>query len=256
MRPPFDCADPVTRERGLSAAHNAVKRGEVVVLPTDTVYGIGADAFSPPAVRRLLEAKGRGRDMPPPVLVPEVRTIDGLASSIPFAVRELVDAFWPGALTIVCRAQPSLTWDLGETGGTVALRMPLHPVALELLQRTGPLAVSSANLSGRPAATLVTEAVEQLGESVRVYLDGGPSPKGAPSTIVDASNGPLRVLRVGAVSEAELRAAVPKGWVEVEPAEEAPPPGPASEPGSTAEADAAPGEPATGGSGQPGAASG
>jgi L-threonylcarbamoyladenylate synthase len=214
VRPPFDCADPVIRERGLSAAHNAVKRGEVVVLPTDTVYGIGADAFNPAAVQRLLEAKGRGRNMPPPVLVPETRTIDGLASSIPFAVRELIDAFWPGALTIVCRAQPSLSWDLGDTNGTVALRMPLHPVALELLKRTGPMAVSSANLSGHPAANLVTEAVEQLGESVRVYLDGGPATKGAPSTIVDASDGPLRVLRVGAISEAELRAAVPKGWVE------------------------------------------
>ncbi|MEW1956212.1 L-threonylcarbamoyladenylate synthase [Kineococcus sp. NPDC059986] len=220
MRPPFDCADPVIRDRGLSAAHNAVKRGEVVVLPTDTVYGIGADAFNPAAVTRLLEAKGRGRQMPPPVLVPETRTIDGLASSIPFAVRELVDAFWPGALTIVCRAQPSLTWDLGDTNGTVALRMPLHPVALELLQRTGPMAVSSANKSGQPAATLVEQAVEQLGESVRVYLDGGASPKGAPSTIVDASDGPLRILRLGAISEAELRAAVPDGWAEPERTDE------------------------------------
>ncbi|WP_337061668.1 L-threonylcarbamoyladenylate synthase [Kineococcus sp. G2] len=228
MRPPFDCADPVTRERGLAAAENAVKRGEVVVLPTDTVYGIGADAFSPAAVQKLLDAKGRGRDMPPPVLVPEVRTVDGLASAVPFAVRELMDAFWPGALTIVCRAQPSLTWDLGDTHGTVALRMPLHPVALELLKRTGPMAVSSANLSGRPAATLVQEAVDQLGSSVRVYLDGGPSPKGAPSTIVDASDGPLRVLRVGALSEEELRRAVPKGWYDPEP-EPDPEPGPGLE---------------------------
>ncbi|MCI2239298.1 threonylcarbamoyl-AMP synthase [Paenibacillus sp. TRM 82003] len=237
MRPPFDCADPVTRERGLAAAENAVKRGEVVVLPTDTVYGIGADAFSPAAVRKLLDAKGRGRDMPPPVLVPEVRTVDGLAAAVPFAVRELMDAFWPGALTIVCRAQPSLTWDLGDTHGTVALRMPLHPVALELLKRTGPMAVSSANLSGRPAATLVQEAVDQLGSSVRVYLDGGPSPKGAPSTIVDASDGPLRVLRVGALSEEELRRAVPKGWYEPEPD-----PGPVPEPGAATAGDGPEGE--------------
>ncbi|NIZ92478.1 L-threonylcarbamoyladenylate synthase [Kineococcus rubinsiae] len=221
MRPPFPCADPKQRERGLAAAHSAVQRGEVVVLPTDTVYGLGADAFSPAAVRRLLEAKGRGRDMPPPVLVPDVRTIDGLASAIPFAVRELVDAFWPGPLTIVCRAQASLNWDLGDTHGTVALRMPLHPVALELLTRTGPMAVSSANLTGRPAATTVEEAVEQLGESVKVFLDGGPSPRGLPSTIVDASDGGLRVLRVGALSEDELRLAVPKGWrEEPEPAAE------------------------------------
>jgi L-threonylcarbamoyladenylate synthase len=214
VRPPFPCDDPKQRERGLSAAHSAVQRGEVVVLPTDTVYGIGADAFSPAAVRRLLEAKGRGRDMPPPVLVPDVRTIDGLASAIPFAVRELVDAFWPGPLTIVCRAQASLNWDLGDTHGTVALRMPLHPVALELLTRTGPMAVSSANRTGRPAATTVAEAVEQLGESVKVFLDGGLSPRGLPSTIVDASDGGMRVLRVGALSEEELRLAVPKGWRE------------------------------------------
>ncbi|WP_369069970.1 L-threonylcarbamoyladenylate synthase [Kineococcus terrestris] len=218
MRPPYVCAEPASRERGLAAAHSAVQRGEVVVLPTDTVYGIGADAFSPSAVQKLLDAKGRGRSMPPPVLVPEVRTIDGLATGVPFAVRELVDAFWPGALTVVCRAQPSLTWDLGDTGGTVALRMPLHPVALELLRRTGPMAVSSANLSGQPAATTVEEAVEQLGSSVRVYLDGGPSPKGSPSTIVDASDGTLRVLRLGALSEEELRRAVPKGWAD-DPAE-------------------------------------
>jgi len=214
VRPPFPCDDPKQRERGLAAAHSAVQRGEVVVLPTDTVYGLGADAFSPAAVRKLLAAKGRGRDMPPPVLVPDVRTIDGLASAIPFAVRELVDAFWPGPLTIVCRAQASLNWDLGDTHGTVALRMPLHPVALELLTRTGPMAVSSANLSRRPAATTVADAVEQLGDAVQVYLDGGVSPRGLPSTIVDASDGGLRVLRVGALSEEELRLAVPKGWRE------------------------------------------
>ncbi|NAZ82549.1 threonylcarbamoyl-AMP synthase [Kineococcus sp. R8] len=230
MRPPFACADPQQRERGLAAAHSAVQRGEVVVLPTDTVYGIGADAFSPAAVRKLLEAKGRGRDMPPPVLVPDVRTIDGLASAIPFAVRELVDAFWPGPLTIVCRAQASLNWDLGDTHGTVALRMPLHPVALELLRRTGPMAVSSANLSGRPAATTIEDAVEQLGASVKVFLDAGPSPRGLPSTIVDASDGGLHVLRVGALTEEELRLAVPKGWREEPGAEEPPAEEPRSEP--------------------------
>ena len=115
----YQCSDPADRTAGITAAIDAVRRGDLIVLPTDTVYGIGADAFNPAAVQRLLEAKGRGRNMPPPVLVPETRTIDGLASSIPFAVRELIDAFWPGALTIVCRAQPSLSWDLGDTNGTV-----------------------------------------------------------------------------------------------------------------------------------------
>ena len=216
MRPPFDCSDPDGRRRGLSAAQSAVQRGELVVLPTDTVYGVGADAFSPAAVQKLLDAKGRGRAMPPPVLVPEVRTLDGLATGVAFPVRELVDAFWPGPLTVVCRAQPSLTWDLGETHGTVALRMPLHPVALELLSRTGPMAVSSANRSGQPAATTAADAQEQLGDAVSVYLEAGPAEHGEASTIVDGTTGVLRVLRLGALSEEDLRRAVPDGWAEPE----------------------------------------
>ncbi|PPK98667.1 tRNA threonylcarbamoyl adenosine modification protein (Sua5/YciO/YrdC/YwlC family) [Kineococcus xinjiangensis] len=227
MKRRFDCTDPDARRRGLSAAHSAVQRGELVVLPTDTVYGIGADAFSPAAVQRLLEAKGRGRAMPPPVLVPEVRTLDGLATAVTFAVRELVDAFWPGPLTIVCRAQPSLTWDLGDTHGTVAVRMPLHPVALELLSRTGPMAVSSANLSGRPAATTGAEAEEQLGDSVSVYLEAGPAEHGEASTIVDATTGTLRILRLGALSEERLREVVPDGWAEPESEPESGPDEPA-----------------------------
>jgi len=205
----YDCADPVQRERGLSRAAAALRRGSLVVLPTDTVYGLAADAFSPEAVTGLLAAKGRGRQMPPPVLVPDLRTLDGLATAVPRTVRDLVEGFWPGALTVVCRAQPSLTWDLGETRGTVALRMPLHPVALELLARTGPLAVSSANLTGSPSATTCAGAEEQLGDAVSVYLDGGPSPAGEASTIVDATTSPPRVLRVGALSVDLLREVVP-----------------------------------------------
>ena len=133
-----------------------MQRGELVVLPTDTVYGIGADAFDPDAVRRLLAAKGRGRDMPPPVLVSAPTTLDALAVGVPSYARALIDELWPGPLTLVCRQQPSLQWDLGDTRGTVAVRMPDHAVALELLARTGPLAVSSANRTGLPAATTPT----------------------------------------------------------------------------------------------------
>ena len=93
----------------------------------------------------------------------------------PAPARDLIEAFWPGGLTVVASVQPSLQWDLGETGGTVAVRMPLHPVALELLRATGPMAVSSANRSGLPPATTCDEAVEQLGEAVSIYLDGGPA---------------------------------------------------------------------------------
>ena len=205
----YDCTDPVQRRLGVEAAVDVVRSGELVVLPTDTVYGVGADAFSPAAVGRLLVAKGRGRDMPVPVLIGSVSTLDGIATGISTAARELVDAFWPGGLTVVCQQQPSLIWDLGETRGTVAVRMPEHPVAIELLTETGPLAVSSANVSGRPPAANVTEAEQQLGESVAVYLDGGPSGEPIPSTIVDLTGDQPRVLRAGAISLDELRAIVP-----------------------------------------------
>src|SRR5947208_12812610 len=170
----FDCADPDQRAAGLASAISAAKGGRLVVLPTDTVYGIGADAFDATAVTDLLAAKGRGRDMPVPVLVGSWSTIDGLVTYVPAQTRSLIEAFWPGGLTLVVEHAPSLAWDLGDSRGTVAVRMPLHPVALELLERTGPMAVSSANRSGQPAALTAEQAQEQLGDSVQVYLDGGP----------------------------------------------------------------------------------
>lgn len=186
-----------------------MRRGELVVLPTDTVYGLGADAFASAAVARLLAAKRRGRDMPVPVLVGSPRTLPGIASGLTKEANALVEAFWPGALTIVVTHQPSLRWDLGDAGGTVAVRMPLHPVAIELLTETGPMAVSSANRSGQPPATTCDEAYDQLGSDVSVYLDGGPSGGPVPSTIVDLTADPPRVLRTGAISAEALREVVP-----------------------------------------------
>ncbi|MEV7431175.1 L-threonylcarbamoyladenylate synthase [Nocardioides sp. NPDC092400] len=188
------------REAAVEAATLAVQRGELVVLPTDTVYGIAADAFDPAAVRDLLDAKGRGRDMPPPVLVSSPTTLDALAVRVPGYARALVERFWPGPLTVVCHQQTSLQWDLGDTRGTVAVRMPDHPVALEVLERTGPLAVSSANLSGMPAATDADQAEEMLGDEVAVLVDAGESPGGEASTIVDCTGDQGRVLRRGALS--------------------------------------------------------
>jgi L-threonylcarbamoyladenylate synthase len=195
----FATDEPTEREAGLAAAALAVQRGQQIVLPTDTVYGIGADAFSPEAVQGLLDAKGRGRDMPPPVLVSAATTLDALAVGVPSYARALIEQLWPGPLTIVCRQQPSLQWDLGDTRGTVAVRMPDHALALELLGRTGPLAVSSANLTGRPAATDADQAEQMLGGRVAVLLDGGPTPGPVPSTIVDVTDTVGRVLRRGAV---------------------------------------------------------
>jgi tRNA threonylcarbamoyl adenosine modification protein (Sua5/YciO/YrdC/YwlC family) len=205
----LDCIDPAARREAVDAAVSAVNRGDLVVLPTDTVYGVGADAFSRIAVRDLLAAKGRGREMPPPVLVGSRRTLDGIATDISEVTRDLVDAFWPGALTLVCWAQASLAWDLGETHGTVAVRMPDHDVALELLARTGPLAVTSANRHGEPPATSVEEALAQLGESVTVYLDGGRTAGAVPSTIVDVTGDVPRVLRLGALDPDRLREVAP-----------------------------------------------
>ncbi|MDQ2838281.1 MAG: L-threonylcarbamoyladenylate synthase [Actinomycetota bacterium] len=192
----------------IATAARAVKAGSVVVLPTDTLYGIGADAFNPSAVASVLAAKGRGRDLPVPVLVGSWSTIDGLVSWVPAVMRDLIEAFWPGGLTLVVEHAPSLAWDLGDARGTVAIRMPLHPIALDLLGQTGPMAVSSANISSQPAAVTAQQAYEQLGESVSVYLDGGEVPLGQPSTIVDLTADIPVVLREGAVSLAALREVV------------------------------------------------
>lgn len=194
------------REAAVEAATLAVRRGQLVVIPTDTVYGVAADAFDPDAVAGLLEAKGRGRDMPPPVLVGSATTMDALATAVPAFARALAEAFWPGPLTLVCRQQPSLRWDLGETRGTVAIRVPDHEVALAILERTGPLAVSSANLTGRAAATTAQDAEGMLAEAVSVIVDAGPSPGGEASTIVDATGERARILRPGAISREDLDA--------------------------------------------------
>jgi L-threonylcarbamoyladenylate synthase len=201
----FDCGDDAQRAEGLAAAVTAVLNGELVVLPTDTVYGLGADAFSPAAVSRLLAAKGRGRDMPPPVLVGTVRAATALVEDLGPDGQRLIDEFWPGGLTIVCRAARTLSWDLGDSKGTVAIRMPEDAVALDLLRETGPMAVSSANLTGSEPATTAVAARDQLGEAVAVYLDGGKASGGVASTIVDLTGPRPRLLRRGAISVGRLR---------------------------------------------------
>jgi L-threonylcarbamoyladenylate synthase len=205
----YDCSLPDERDRGITAAVDAVQRGDLVVLPTDTVYGLGADAFKPWAVTALLNAKGRDRQMPPPVLVGSRTTLDGLVLSLPQVARDLVAAFWPGALTIVVEHSPSLQWDLGDTNGTVAVRMPLHPVALEVLRQTGPMAVSSANKTGQLPAMTADEARDQLGYSVSVYLEAGPCQDRTASTIVDLTGERPRILRAGAIPVEKLRDVAP-----------------------------------------------
>ena len=213
----YDCSVETELLTGMRLARSAIGKGELVVLPTDTVYGVAADAFNPKAVTRLLEAKGRGRQSPPPVLIPGIPTLDALAETVPDEVRALVAAFWPGGLTVILPARASLNWDLGDTDGTVALRMPSNRVVLEILSETGPLAVSSANLTGQPAAMTAQEAQRMLGDSVSIYLDDGEAGADYPdadaatgSTIVDATglllpDGKLRIVRSGVIDDAAIR---------------------------------------------------
>jgi L-threonylcarbamoyladenylate synthase len=214
----YDCSLDTDLLTGMRLAKVSLGRNELVVLPTDTVYGIGCDAFSAKGVTALLAAKGRGPQSPPPVLIPNINTMQALAHEIPEVAMRLAETFWPGALTMILRAQPSLNWDLGETKGTVALRMPDHKIALALLEEVGPMAVSSANLTGKPAATTCQQAETYLGESVQVYLDGGNSPKGEASTILDLTGvvdsyedgelqttGLIRIVRAGALSADKIR---------------------------------------------------
>lgn len=198
----------VDTESAIKAAAAAIADGECIVLPTDTVYGIGADAFSAAAVQQLLDAKRRGRDMPPPVLIADIAMLRALSDEVDDDVAALAEAFWPGALTMILRAQPSLRMDLGDRGDTIAVRVPDHDFTRELLRATGPLAVSSANISGEPAATTAVEAQRQLGESVAVYLDAGTAREGVGSTIIDLTGRP-RILREGPISQDRLAAVVP-----------------------------------------------
>ncbi|MBB4855034.1 tRNA threonylcarbamoyl adenosine modification protein (Sua5/YciO/YrdC/YwlC family) [Mycobacteroides chelonae] len=200
----YDCQDAATRQEGIDAAVSALKAGELVVMPTDTVYGLGCDAFDSNAVTALLAAKGRGRDMPVGVLVGSWHTIDGLVFAVPSAARELIEAFWPGPLSIIVRHAPSLSWDLGDAQGSVMLRMPLHPVAIDLLRAVGPMAVSSANVSGQPPALTAEEARDQLDDDVAVYLDGGAAELGAASTIVDLSGPVPLIVREGPITREQI----------------------------------------------------
>jgi tRNA threonylcarbamoyl adenosine modification protein (Sua5/YciO/YrdC/YwlC family) len=195
----FDCSDPADRAAGIDAATAAIAAGDLVVLPTDTVYGLAADAFSADAVQRLVGAKGRGRDMPPPVLIGSPATLEALAVEVPTWLRAMTADLWPGPLTVICREQPSLNWDLGETRQTVAVRVPDDDVALAVLKATGPLAVSSANVTGEPAATTIDDAERMLGDAVSVYLDAGTSPGGVASTILDVTAPTPRILRDGPI---------------------------------------------------------
>ncbi len=200
------CGDGQNRDRSVSAALAAVKRGDLVLIPTENVYALATDAFSLRGLARLRDAKGYDRDVPLPVMVGSRSTVTGIAAKVSDEARALMEAFWPGPLTLLLTPQPTLAWDL-PADQPLAVRMPLHPVALALLAASGPLVVTAANQRGLPAPSHVDDALEQLGEVVALALDAGPlgDRDARASTVVDATMQPPVVVRSGAIDLDALR---------------------------------------------------
>jgi L-threonylcarbamoyladenylate synthase len=193
-------------------AVDALRSGDVVVLPTDTVYGVAADAFNPAAIQRVFAAKQRKQDLALPVMVHSPKQLPGIVLAISEEAERVMAAFWPGPLTIVFTTQPALRWDLGVPTGTVAVRMPLDDVMLQVIRDTGPLAVTSANRVGEPAAITAKDAFDSLSDQVSLIVDDGPRGSVARSTIVDLSARSPRILREGAIGSS-LVMAVARGQV-------------------------------------------
>jgi L-threonylcarbamoyladenylate synthase len=209
------------RDAGIERAAKAMREAKLVVTPTDTVHGVAADAFDPDATARIFTAKGRARSHPLPVLVRSQKQLPALTPLVSETLDRLVAAYWPGPLTIVVPCQPQLRWDIGDNDGTVAVRMPLDEVALELIRVVGPLAVTSANRAGQVPGPTAQDALEQLGDAVELYLDDGPRTAATPSTIVDVTRREPYVLREGVLPSAEVLG-VARG--EIDPFAVTPPP--------------------------------
>ncbi len=190
----------------VARAAAALGAGWLVVLPTDTVYGVAADAFNSAATARIFLAKARSRRFPLPVLVHSPAQLAGIVAAVPVAGERLMAAYWPGPLTVVLTAQDNLAWDLGDAAGTVAVRMPHDEVALDIIRAVGPLAVTSANRSGEPAANDVMAAQAALGDNVEVYVDDGPRRNNTPSTIIDLTRSEPLLIREGGLPSDEVMA--------------------------------------------------
>ena len=212
-------ADNGERPRSLNAATSAARRGDLILVPTESVYALATDPFSSRGVASLRKAKSQSNQVPLPIMVPSAATMSGLAVHVGLpAARALMLNFWPGLLTLLFEPQSTLAWDLPQDA-PLAARMPLHPLLLELLRATGPLAVTGANLAGMPAATTVDDGVAQFGEAIVLALDVGElgvMPENEPadlaatiSTVVDLRGPAPEVVRLGAVGISELRAVCP-----------------------------------------------
>ena len=198
----------IERDDALERARDALRAGELVVVPTDTVYGVAADPFAVGATAKIFELKNRPRSLPLPVLISRPRQAWALCDSVPPGAAELAAAFWPGALTIVMPQTPDLDWDLGDNVGTIALRMPNHADTLRLIENTGPLAVTSANLSGEPTPALIDDVKARLGDAVAIYLDDGPAKEDKGSTIVDLARRRPAIVREGPIGRDAIEKAI------------------------------------------------
>lgn len=200
----FDVSDPRARAQGVRAAAGSARRGRLVLLPTESVYAVLADAFSASGVAALRRLKDRPSTAALPVAVSSLSMLRGVAERLTPAGQQLVQAFWPGPLTIVCRPQPSLAWGVGGSGQALTVRMPLHPVALEVIAEVGPCVLMGAD------APLDTDPADQPVEGIDVVLESGPVPGPAvPSTVVDVRPEVPVLLREGSLSRDRLLGVVP-----------------------------------------------
>lgn len=204
----YDVSDPSQRADGIAAAVSSAQRGALVVVPTESSYGLGTDAFRPDGVERLRSVKGAGPHVPLPVLVGYPSTVQGLLRGLSADAHRLIEAFWPGPLTLIGSVQPSLIWDVSREE-MLAVRMPLHPVALDIARGVGPFVLTGANVAGADPARTCESAQSQFGDNVDVYLDAGESPESVPSTVVDITVDPPRLLRVGQLDLVALAAVCP-----------------------------------------------
>lgn len=199
----LSCVDPTERGRAITVAASTIKAGGLVAFPTESAYVVGTDAFSPPATDAVRQLRGIGLETPLQVLVKNAGAIDGVASMASAQARDLARAFWPGALTLIVPKSPSIQWQLGGDQRYVQLRVPLHPVALELISETGPVVTSVAKKSGGRAVTRAEDASD-LEPEVTIFLDYKELEPGSRSTIVDCTGDQVSVLRPGSVTAEQL----------------------------------------------------
>ena len=190
--------------RAIPTAARIISEGGLIAFPTDTIYGVAGDPFNPNSLKKIYQAKERPDEKALPVLIGSLDQLSNLVSALPDEVEAIAKAFWPGPLTLVLPKNPTLPPELSAYP-TVGVRMPAHPFTLALLQETGPLATTSANISGGPNPTLAQDVMAQLGGRIDLILDGGPTPGPTASTVADVSTSEIKILREGPISLSDLQ---------------------------------------------------